>query len=209
MIEHNLDVIKVSDYLIDLGPEGGEEGGDLIATGTPEQIAAVRVLHGAVPQPLLARAARSRRRRQAPQNGCGSASPIPRRGTAQPRSGPPRARLLGRRSGAGMSATACPGTGPASTTSSLRREAFARWPVHGNVLEALATGAWRSGAGPVRARSLDHGAGARRGSGSAAGTFLNMGVMVAAAELVEIGEHCMFANGCFITDATIASTIRE
>jgi excinuclease ABC subunit A len=41
VIEHNLDVIKVSDYLIDLGPEGGDEGGSLIATGTPEQIAAV------------------------------------------------------------------------------------------------------------------------------------------------------------------------
>ncbi len=41
VIEHNLDVIKVSDYLIDLGPEGGDEGGRLIATGTPEQIAAV------------------------------------------------------------------------------------------------------------------------------------------------------------------------
>jgi excinuclease ABC subunit A len=41
VIEHNLDVIKVSDYLIDLGPEGGDEGGSLIAVGTPEQIAAV------------------------------------------------------------------------------------------------------------------------------------------------------------------------
>ena len=41
VIEHNLDVIKVSDYLIDLGPEGGDEGGELIAVGTPEQIAAV------------------------------------------------------------------------------------------------------------------------------------------------------------------------
>jgi excinuclease ABC subunit A len=39
VIEHNLDVIKVSDHLIDLGPEGGDEGGTLIATGTPEQIA--------------------------------------------------------------------------------------------------------------------------------------------------------------------------
>ena len=34
------------------------------------------------------------------------------------------------------------------------------------------------------------------------GTFLNLGVMVAAANLVEIGEHCMFANGCFVTDAS-------
>jgi excinuclease ABC subunit A len=40
IIEHNLDVIKTADYIIDLGPEGGEEGGRIIATGTPEKIAA-------------------------------------------------------------------------------------------------------------------------------------------------------------------------
>jgi excinuclease ABC subunit A len=41
VIEHNLDVIKTADRLIDLGPEGGEEGGEVIAVGTPEEIAAV------------------------------------------------------------------------------------------------------------------------------------------------------------------------
>ena len=39
VIEHNMDVIKVADYIIDLGPEGGDEGGRVIATGSPEEIA--------------------------------------------------------------------------------------------------------------------------------------------------------------------------
>lgn len=43
IIEHNLDVIKLADYIIDLGPEGGNKGGTIIATGTPEEIAASEV----------------------------------------------------------------------------------------------------------------------------------------------------------------------
>ena len=82
-----------------------------------------------------------------------------------------------------------------------RRRAFARWPVHGNVLEMLREGrlelgehvlfepgVWLTAPAPARIRI-------------GGGTFLNLGVQVAAADLVEIGEHCMFANGCFVTDA--------
>jgi excinuclease ABC subunit A len=45
VIEHNLDVIKVADRLIDMGPEGGEEGGRVMAAGTPEDVAAVPDSH--------------------------------------------------------------------------------------------------------------------------------------------------------------------
>ena len=39
VIEHNLDFIKTADYIIDLGPEGGDRGGEVVATGTPEEVA--------------------------------------------------------------------------------------------------------------------------------------------------------------------------
>jgi acetyltransferase-like isoleucine patch superfamily enzyme len=81
-----------------------------------------------------------------------------------------------------------------------RRRSFARWPLHGNVLEMLGEGrlqlgehvlmepdVWLTSPAPGRIVIGD-------------GTFLNLGVQVAAVELVEIGAHCMFANGCFVTD---------
>jgi acetyltransferase-like isoleucine patch superfamily enzyme len=81
------------------------------------------------------------------------------------------------------------------------RGAFARWPIHGNVLEMLdqgrlelgehvlfEPGVWLTAPDPARIRI-------------GTGTFLNLGVMVAASELVEIGAYCMLANGCFVTDA--------
>src|SRR5437763_4006204 len=84
----------------------------------------------------------------------------------------------------------------------MRRDAFVRWPVHGNVLEALIEGrlevgpqvllepgVWITAPGHARIRI-------------GGGTFLNLGVMVAAAELVDIGVHCLFANGCFVTDSS-------
>jgi excinuclease ABC subunit A len=45
VIEHNLDVIKTADMVIDLGPEGGDEGGHIIATGTPEELAEIESSH--------------------------------------------------------------------------------------------------------------------------------------------------------------------
>jgi acetyltransferase-like isoleucine patch superfamily enzyme len=82
----------------------------------------------------------------------------------------------------------------------MRREAFVRWPVHGNVLEAFDEGRLEVGAHallePNVWLTVPGDARVRIGAGS----FLNLNVMVAAVERVEIGEHCMFANGCFITD---------
>lgn len=79
-----------------------------------------------------------------------------------------------------------------------RRECFAKGPLHGEVLQMLdegrlelgphvlfEPGAWLTGSGRLTIGG---------------GTFLNLGVQVATVDRVEIGEHCMFANGCLITD---------
>jgi excinuclease ABC subunit A len=55
VIEHNLDVIKTADFIVDLGPEGGEDGGTIVALGTPEQVAQVEASHtGRYLRPVLA-----------------------------------------------------------------------------------------------------------------------------------------------------------
>ena len=80
------------------------------------------------------------------------------------------------------------------------REAFARWPIHGNVLEALRDGRLEVGAGTLFEPNVWITAPAPARIRIGEGTFLNIGVMVASAALVEIGSHCMLANGCFVTD---------
>ena len=56
VIEHNLDVIRRADQIIDLGPEGGTGGGELVVAGTPEQVAATKASHtGRYLAPLLRR----------------------------------------------------------------------------------------------------------------------------------------------------------
>jgi excinuclease ABC subunit A len=64
VIEHNLDVIKTADWLVDLGPEGGEGGGEVVATGTPEEVAAVA---GSYTGRFLAELVEPAKRRRSPR----------------------------------------------------------------------------------------------------------------------------------------------
>ena len=185
MIEHNLDVIKTADRIIDLGPEGGEEGGLIVAHGTPEQVAAKSASYTGG---FLAQIVK----------------PAPEAAAAQGRG----RRLVSRRGRSALwwqkwrwyERNSLPWNRLAIHREFMRRGAFARWPVQGNVLEAFREGrldvgegvllepnAWLTAPGDARIRI-------------GAGSFLNIGVMVASVGLVDIGDHCMFANGCFVTD---------
>ena len=112
----------------------------------------------------------------------------------------PRTSSCGYRSGAGMSATRCRTTAPGSTTSSragvLSRagrctatcsRCSQKTACRSANTRCWSPNVWLTAPAPGRIRI-------------GGGTFLNLGVQVAAVELVEIGEHCMFANGCFVTD---------
>jgi len=71
VIEHDLDVIKTADRLVDLGPEGGEEGGRLVAAGTPEEVAGTPGSHtgsflAELVTPAAPRARRGRAREKVP-----------------------------------------------------------------------------------------------------------------------------------------------
>ena len=82
-----------------------------------------------------------------------------------------------------------------------RRRSFCRWPLHGNVLELLREGRLELGEHVLLEPGVWLTAGAAGRVRIGGGSFLNLGVQIAAVDLVEIGEHCMFANGCFVTDA--------
>lgn len=83
----------------------------------------------------------------------------------------------------------------------MRRGAFARWPLHGNVLDALREGRLTVGRGTLFEPGVWLTAPGTARISIGEGVFLNLGVMIAAEQLVEIGDHCMLANGCFISDA--------
>ena len=244
VIEHNLDVIKVSDRLIDLGPEGGDEGGQVIAVGTPEEVAAEpgsytgRFLAGLLevkarrgrkpaaraesgrPRTAKAPAAGSKngatsaelQERQTAANGSGNGSGTRRRASCEqalscmPPDPAPRvpswAELkLWLQKWRWYEGNTLPWNRARIHWEMLRRGAFARWPVHGNVLEAMREGRLEIGANTLLEPGVWITAPAPARIRIGSGTFLNLGVMVAALDLVEIGDHCMFANGCFITDA--------
>jgi acetyltransferase-like isoleucine patch superfamily enzyme len=82
-----------------------------------------------------------------------------------------------------------------------RRRAYAKGPVHGEALEMLRDGRLEIGEHVLFEPGVWITAGPDAHIRIGAGSFLNLGVMIAAQERVEIGAHCMLANGCLVTDA--------
>ena len=108
-------------------------------------------------------------------------------------------RCCGCRSGATTSARGCRGNRAALHLELARRQAFARGALHGNALQMLREG--RLEIGPHACSSPGVWLTSDTGRiAIGAGALLNLNVMVAAVERVEIGEHCMLANGCLVTD---------
>ena len=164
VIEHNLDVIKQADWIVDLGPEGGEAGGEVIASGTPEQIADVAESYTG--QFLRAGARGACRRRGVAARTTGRERPamlVAWRSRASP-SGSPRCVSFGPIRGFGGRSS----RGAASTPPSGRRSS--PWPSSRSPRTAPAPSGWCCSPGWCRARSLRHSsrslAIARRVSGS-------------------------------------------
>ena len=82
-----------------------------------------------------------------------------------------------------------------------RRGAFVRWPIQGEIVEMFRDGRLEVGEGTLFEPGVWLTGGERGRIRIGSGTFLNQTVMVAASELVEIGDHCMLANGALVTDA--------
>ena len=84
VIEHNLEVIKTADWIIDIGPEGGDGGGEIVATGTPEEVAKVKRSHtGTYLAPILKKTATQKPAKVSTKTTTKKAAPKPKKRTTQ------------------------------------------------------------------------------------------------------------------------------
>jgi excinuclease ABC subunit A len=135
VIEHNLDVVKSADWIIDMGPEGGDRGGTVVAEGTPEQVAAVGASYtGAVLAPMLgapsdAAAPATRRAARTAPSGTDTDGTAGRRSTGK-RNGKPAGKAAGKKAAAKratpVKSTTAKGTTARSTTAKAPAKAPAK-----------------------------------------------------------------------------------